>query len=47
MSFLENNFFLLAVTFGVFFFAKLLQKKTGAGTAEPDLTHHCRSDYLP
>ena len=29
MSFLENNFFLLAVTFGVFFFAKLLQKKTG------------------
>ena len=46
MSFLENNFFLLAVTFGVFFFAKLLQKKT-AGIAEPDLTHHCRSDYLP
>ena len=49
MSFLENNFFLLAVTFGVFFFAKLLQKKTGLVllTAEPDLTHHCRSDYLP
>ena len=29
MSFLENNFFLLASTFGIFFFAKLLQKKTG------------------
>ena len=29
MSFLENNFFLLAITFGIFFFAKLLQKKTG------------------
>ncbi len=29
MSFLENDFFLLAVTFGIFFFAKLLQKKTG------------------
>ena len=28
MSFLENNFFLLAITFGIFFFAKLLQKKT-------------------
>ena len=25
MSFLENNFFLLAITFGIFFFAKLLQ----------------------
>lgn len=29
MSFLENNFFLLAVTFGVFFFAKLLRRKRG------------------
>ena len=28
MSFLENNFFLLAITFGIFFFAKLLQKKS-------------------
>lgn len=29
MDFLENDFFLLAVTFGFFFLAKLLQKKTG------------------
>lgn len=28
MDFLENDFFLLAVTFGFFFLAKLLQKKT-------------------
>ena len=37
MSFLENNFFLLAVTFGVFFFAKLLQKKTGLVLLNPIL----------
>ncbi|WP_373725847.1 LrgB family protein [Bacteroides heparinolyticus] len=37
MSFLENNFFLLAVTFGVFFFAKLLQKKTGLMLLNPIL----------
>ena len=36
MSFLENNFFLLAVTFGVFF-AKLLQKKTGLVLLNPIL----------
>ena len=36
-SFLENNFFLLAVTFGVFFFAKLLQKKTGLVLLNPIL----------
>ena len=29
MSYLENEFFLLAITFGIYFFAKLLQKKTG------------------
>ena len=37
MSFLENNFFLLAVTFSVFFFAKLLQKKTGLVLLNPIL----------
>ena len=37
MSFLENNFFLLAVTFGIFFFAKLLQKKTGLVLLNPIL----------
>ena len=37
MSFLENNFLLLAVTFGVFFFAKLLQKKTGLVLLNPIL----------
>ena len=29
MDFLENKFFLLAITFGFFFVSKLLQKKTG------------------
>ena len=29
MDFLENKFFLLAITFGFFFISKLLQKKTG------------------
>lgn len=29
MSYFENTFFLLAITFGVYFLAKLLQKKTG------------------
>ena len=29
MEFLENKFFLLAITFGFFFVSKLLQKKTG------------------
>ena len=38
MNFLENEFFLLAVTFGIFFLAKLLQKKTGNHVAEP---HPC------
>ena len=37
MSFLENNFFLLAITFGIFFFAKLLQKKTGLVLLNPIL----------
>ncbi len=37
MSFLENEFFLLAVTFGVFFLAKWLQKKTGLMLLNPIL----------
>lgn len=37
MNFLENEFFLLAVTFGVFFLAKLLQKKTGVLLLNPIL----------
>ena len=37
MSFLENEFFLLAVTFIVFFLAKLLQKKTGLMLLNPIL----------
>ncbi len=27
MNYLENEFFLLAITFGIYFFAKLLQRK--------------------
>jgi hypothetical protein len=46
MSFLENNFFLLAVTFGVFFFAKLLQKNR-VSVAKSDITDYRRSYYLP
>lgn len=37
MNFLENEFFLLAVTFGVFFAAKLLQKKSGIMLLNPIL----------
>lgn len=37
MSYLNNEFFLLAVTFGLFFFAKLLQKKTGILLLNPIL----------
>ena len=29
MDFLSNNFFLLALTFGLFFLSKLIQKRTG------------------
>lgn len=37
MDFLENKFFLLAITFGFFFLAKLLQKKTGSLLLNPIL----------
>ena len=37
MNFLENEFFLLAVTFGVFLLAKMLQKKTGLMLLNPIL----------
>lgn len=37
MSYLENEFFLLAATFGVYFFAKLLQNKTGLVLLNPIL----------
>lgn len=37
MSYLENEFFLLAFTFGIYFFAKLLQKKTGVLLLNPIL----------
>lgn len=35
MSYLDNEFFLLAITFGIYFFAKLLQKKTGLVLLNP------------
>lgn len=37
MDFLENEFFLLTVTFGLFFLAKLLQRKTGVMFLNPIL----------
>ena len=37
MNYLENEFFLLAITFGIYFFAKLLQKKTGILLLNPIL----------
>lgn len=37
MNFLENNFFLLTLTFGTYFLAKLLQKKTGIMLLNPIL----------
>lgn len=37
MSFLENRFFLLSLTFGIYFAAKLLQRKTGQTLLNPIL----------
>lgn len=37
MNYLENDFFLLALTFSIYFFAKLLQKKTGLLLLNPIL----------
>lgn len=37
MSYLENKFFLLAITFGIYFLAKLLQKRTGMVLLNPIL----------
>lgn len=37
MSYLENEFFLLAITFGIYFFARILQKKTGLVLLNPIL----------
>lgn len=37
MSYFENEFFLLALTFGIFFLAKFLQKKTGQILLNPIL----------
>lgn len=37
MEFFENKFFLLAITFGFFFFSNLLQKKTGWVVLNPIL----------
>lgn len=37
MNYLENEFFLLALTFGIYFFAKVLQKKTGILLLNPIL----------
>ena len=37
VALMENEFFLLAITFGIFFFAKLLQKKTGIMLLNPIL----------
>lgn len=37
MSYLENQFFLLALTFGTYFLAKVLQKKTGILLLNPIL----------
>lgn len=37
MSYLENEFFLLALTFGIFFLAKFIQKKTGQILLNPIL----------
>lgn len=37
MSYLENEFFLLAITFGLYFLAKVVQKKTGFVLLNPIL----------
>ena len=47
MNFLENEFFLLAITFGIFFLAKLLQKKTGIMLLNPHLTDYRPAYHFP
>lgn len=37
MNYLENKFFLLAITFGIYYLAKMLQKKTGLILLNPIL----------
>ncbi len=41
MEFLENKYFLLALTFGVFLSAKILQKRTGVAVLNPILVSIC------
>ena len=47
MSFLENNFFLLAITFGIFFFAKLLQEENRTGIIKSYIADHRTINHLP
>lgn len=46
MSYLENEFFLLAITFGIYFFAKLLAKENRISFAKSYFIDHCRPDRL-
>lgn len=46
MNYLENEFFLLAITFGIYFFAKLLQKRQNS-VAKSDPVDYCSHYYLP
>lgn len=47
MSFLENNFFLLAITFGIFFFAKLLPEENRTGIIKSYIADHRPINHLP
>ena len=44
MSFLENDFFLLAVTFGIFLLRQTTPEENRTGIAKPDITYN-RSAY--
>ena len=46
MEYLENKFFLLAFTFGVFFFVTCLAEKDWMGGVKPDPAYHCRVDSV-
>ena len=47
MSFLENNFFLLAITFGIFFFAKFASEENRTGIIKSYIADHRPINHLP
>ena len=47
MSFLENNFFLLAITFGIFFFCQIASEENRTGIIKSYIADHRPINHLP